>query len=195
MHALFGDVLWAVLALGVIASVWAMKGAAKEWEDYNERGLYMESVRAARKVPVPQAVAAAERDSEIRQMIEARNARRLRRGEAALDVEAEISRLTGDGAPGGGGAGTAGGGEAGSGGTAPGLSVGVSTGSGRRPDPELEDEVRALVELRNQRRLRKGLAPLDVDAEMARELDELSMLRHGPPPPRQARSVPPLSGE
>ena len=170
MHALFGDVLWIVLALGVIASIWAMKGAAKEWEDYNERGLYMESVRAARRMPVPEAVAAAERDSEIRQMIEGRNARRERRGEAPLDVEAEIARLSGTGGPG----------------DAP-----TELRASRRRDPELEDEVRALVELRNQRRIRKGQAPLDVDAEIDRELDELSMLQHGPPPPRRAAAEPP----
>ncbi|MFL5823684.1 MAG: hypothetical protein ACJ764_09620, partial [Solirubrobacteraceae bacterium] len=35
-----------------------------------------------------------ERDEEIRQLMEARNARRRRRGEEELDVEKEISRLT-----------------------------------------------------------------------------------------------------
>jgi hypothetical protein len=36
----------------------------------------------------------AERDDEIRQMLEARNARRRRRGEPELEVEAELARLT-----------------------------------------------------------------------------------------------------
>ena len=35
-----------------------------------------------------------ERDTEIRQLLEARNARRLRRGEQPLDVEQELARLT-----------------------------------------------------------------------------------------------------
>ncbi len=35
-----------------------------------------------------------ERDSEIRQMLEARNARRLRRGEEPIDIEQELARLT-----------------------------------------------------------------------------------------------------
>ena len=35
-----------------------------------------------------------ERDTEIRQMLEARNARRLRRGEPPLDIELELRRLT-----------------------------------------------------------------------------------------------------
>jgi hypothetical protein len=36
----------------------------------------------------------AERDDEIRQMLEARNARRAARGEATADVEAELAELT-----------------------------------------------------------------------------------------------------
>jgi hypothetical protein len=48
--------------------------------------------------PMPKAatgaVAARERDDEIRQMLDARNERRARRGEAPLDVEAELARLT-----------------------------------------------------------------------------------------------------
>ena len=35
-----------------------------------------------------------ERDTEIRQLLDARNARRARRGEPPLDVEAEFRRLT-----------------------------------------------------------------------------------------------------
>jgi hypothetical protein len=148
MHVVFGDVLWAVLGVGVLASVWAMAGSSKEWENYNQRGLYMESVRAKDSPPVTTAIAAAERDSEIRQMVEAANSRRARRGEPPLDVDAEIVRLTaGDSEPG------------------PGLE--------REVDPELEDEVRTLVELRNQRRIRKGQEPLDVEAEIRRELDGL----------------------
>jgi len=41
-------------------------------------------------------------------------------------------------------------------------------------EPSLEDEVRQLVEARNARRLRAGEPPLDVDAEVARQLRELS---------------------
>jgi hypothetical protein len=38
--------------------------------------------------------APAERDAEIRQLLQARNARRARRGEPAQDVEAELAALT-----------------------------------------------------------------------------------------------------
>jgi nitrate/nitrite-specific signal transduction histidine kinase len=149
MHAAFADVLWIVCGLGIVAALLAMKGAAKDWEAYNQSGLYMESVRAAQELQLSPGALAAERDDEIRQLVEAANHRRARRGEAPRDVDAEIARLSAETVP------------------AP----------ERVVDPELEDEVRALVELRNQRRVRKGLEPLDVAAEMRRELDELDMLR------------------
>src|ERR1700742_1317130 len=40
------------------------------------------------------AAALLERDTEIRQLLEARNARRARRGEPPIHVEAEVRRLT-----------------------------------------------------------------------------------------------------
>ena len=41
-------------------------------------------------------------------------------------------------------------------------------------DPALEAEVRELVIARNERRARKGKEPLDVEAEVARQLRELT---------------------
>ncbi len=99
---------------------------------------------------------AAERDDDIRQMLAARNARRMRQGQAELDVEAELSRLT-RGRPSAGPNGRAG---------AP---VAHSAGG----DPELAREVRDLVIARNARRARRGQPPLDVDAEVRRQLDAL----------------------
>ena len=40
-------------------------------------------------------------------------------------------------------------------------------------DPGLVEEVRQLVVARNERRARQGLEPLDVEAEIARTLEEL----------------------
>jgi hypothetical protein len=40
-------------------------------------------------------------------------------------------------------------------------------------DPQLRDEVRQLVEARNARRMRQGKEPLDVEAEVERQLREL----------------------
>jgi plasmid stabilization system protein ParE len=148
MRSSFSDVLWIVCGLGIVAAFYSLKGSAKEWEAYGKRGLFMESLRGDAETPRSQRALDAERDDEIRQMVEAANSRRARRGESALDVDSEIARLTAEGGP------------------AP----------ARQVDPELEDEVRTLVELRNQRRVRKGLAPLDVEAEIRRELDDLGML-------------------
>ena len=152
MHILFGDVLWAVLALGVLAAIWAMATSGQQWEAYHKRGLFMESAQPTAGRPVSSEVAAAERDSEIRQMVEASNARRARRGEVPLDVDAEVARLSADPAP-------------------------AAPPVGREVDPEVEDEIRALVALRNQRRIRRGESPLDIEAEVRRELAGLGMTR------------------
>jgi hypothetical protein len=75
-------------------------------------------------------------------MLSARSDRLVSRGEPALDIEAEVSRLM---AP--------------------------------APQPEghaagLVEEVRQLVVARNERRQRQGLEPLEVEAEVARTLEE-----------------------
>ena len=43
-------------------------------------------------------------------------------------------------------------------------------------DPGLAEEVRQLVVARNERRIRQGKEPLDVDEEVARQLQELENL-------------------
>jgi hypothetical protein len=85
----------------------------------------------------------AEREREIRQMLSARSERLVRRGQPALDVDAELARL---------------------------LAEEPATDT---RDAGLVAEVRALVLARNERRIRQGLQPLDVDAEVGRTLDEL----------------------
>ena len=66
---------------------------SKTWEEYGKDHLLME--RESSHDPKPGSVAAlAERDTEIRQLLEARNARRLRRGEDPIDIEQELRRLT-----------------------------------------------------------------------------------------------------
>jgi hypothetical protein len=145
MHSLFSDVLFVVCGLGILAALWSLKGSAKEWDAYTKRGLVMESMRTAGAPSASPGALEAERDDEIRQLVDAANNRRARRGEAPVDVDAEVARLTAEaGAP-----------------------------VPRPVDPELEDEVRTLVELRNRRRLRQGLDPLDVEAEIRRELAAL----------------------
>jgi hypothetical protein len=87
------------------------------------------------------------RESEIRQMLEAKAYRQRARGETPLDVEAELAKLLADRPP-----------------AIPGA------------DPGLAEEVRQLVVARNERRIRQGGEPLDVDQEVERQLRELENL-------------------
>ena len=87
-----------------------------------------------------------DREKEIRQMVEAKAYRRNRRGEAPLDVEAEVEGLLAQGR------------------------------EGPRHDAALVEEVRQLVVAGNERRARRGEEPLDVDAEVERRLRDLENL-------------------
>ena len=94
--------------------------------------------------PTPSGAAArAEADEEIRQLVEAKSARRVMRGEAPLDVDAEVAALKREAA------------------------------GGSSADDELRDEVRQLVIARNRRRVARGDDPLDVEAEVERQLRDL----------------------
>jgi len=84
-----------------------------------------------------------QRGEEIRQMLQARSDRQVRKGGQPLDIDAEIALLE---APGDGGG---------------------------KHDHELVAEVRQLVKARNERRVRAGEQPLDIESEVQRTLDEL----------------------
>ncbi len=88
----------------------------------------------------------AEREHEIRQLLEARSQRLVRQGHPPLDIDAELARLE---SPGGG-----------------------TEGAGSH-DTALTIEVRQLVIARNERRQRRGLEALDVEVEVRRTLAEL----------------------
>jgi hypothetical protein len=87
-------VVWVVCILGLVAAFAALIVNRKTWEDYGKDGLLMDHDRSPEAKP-GSAAAMLERDTEIRQLLEARNLRRLRRGEKPLDIEAELRRLTG----------------------------------------------------------------------------------------------------
>jgi hypothetical protein len=93
MQHAFGTVLFVVAGVGVLAALASLLSSGKMWEEYGKRGLVMD--RDDTRAPARGSAAEMlERDTEIRQMLEARNARRLRRGEPTIDVEAELARLT-----------------------------------------------------------------------------------------------------
>ena len=87
------------------------------------------------------------REAEIRQLLEAKSYRRRERGEAPLDVDAEMNRLLTE---------------------EPKQPAAI--------DRRLVEEVRQLVVARNERRVRTGKEPLDVEREVERQLRELENL-------------------
>jgi hypothetical protein len=93
VHAAFGIVVWVVCGLGLLAAFAALVLSGKTWDEYGKDRLLMEGESPTGPKP-GSAAALLERDTEIRQLLEARNARRLRRGEPPIDIEEELRRLT-----------------------------------------------------------------------------------------------------
>jgi hypothetical protein len=144
MQDKFWIVLVVVLVGAVIAAVWAAIGTGDVYRQIGRGGLSLnDGTDRPAYEPTP-VMAAGEREAEIRQMLEARNARRVARGQPAGDLEAELAELL------------------------------AGTGPAAASDPALAAEVRDLVIARNARRVRAGKEPLDVEAEVARQLRELT---------------------
>jgi hypothetical protein len=88
-----GTLIWVVAIGALVVALVALISTRKAWQDFGKDGLLLDS-EAGRGPSRGSGAELQERDEEIRQMLEARNARRVRRGEAPLDVELELSRLT-----------------------------------------------------------------------------------------------------
>jgi hypothetical protein len=139
-------VVIAVAVVGVAGAVVALLLGGRSWDGYGADALLKDSDGGDPRRPAGATTgASAQRDDEVRQMLQARNARRARRGEPPLDVEAELARLT------------------------------RPEPSGPEIDPELREEIRGLVLARNARRERRGEPPLDVEAEITRQIDQLNL--------------------
>jgi hypothetical protein len=94
MQDAFGIVIFVVVALGIVAAIWAAWGTGALYRQIGRGGLSLDrDDDYERRRPAP-AVSKAVADEEIRQMLTARNVRREARGEAPLDVEEELARLT-----------------------------------------------------------------------------------------------------
>lgn len=91
MEDAFGTIVWVVAIVGAIVAVFTLVGTGRSYRQIGGGGLVRDddAVRGGAGA----GDSAAERDEEIRQMLGARNARRERRGEAPLDVEAELAAL------------------------------------------------------------------------------------------------------
>ena len=142
-------VVFGTVAFSVVMSLVFLvtRGNDSMYDQIGAGGLSRESEYGGGTLPPPphSPAADAEREQEIRQMLGARSERLVRRGEPALDIDAEVARLL---AP----------------------ASGTSSSS---HDAGLVEEVRQLVVARNERRVRQGLQPLDVDREVSRTLQEL----------------------
>jgi hypothetical protein len=131
------------VTLIVIVGVGSFLAGGSLYDKIGEGGLTTGGPSAP---PAGSALARAERELEIRQMLQARSDRRVRQGGEPLDIDAELALLEGEQA---GGAGVG------------------------KHDPGLTEEVRQLVTARNERRLRSGEEPMDVEEEVRRTLAEL----------------------
>jgi hypothetical protein len=94
MQDAFEIIVWVVAVVGAIVAVFTLVGTGRSLREIGARGLVRDEDGAGDGAGDGGAAGAAgERDAEIRQMLEARNARRVRRGEAPRDVEAELAAL------------------------------------------------------------------------------------------------------
>jgi hypothetical protein len=92
MQDAFGIVLFVVVGIGVVVAIASLFGRARLYDDIGRGGLSIGEDRDARRDAAP--ISRAEREDDIRQMLEARNARRAARGEETIDVEQELAELT-----------------------------------------------------------------------------------------------------
>ncbi len=153
MQALFPDVLFGSILLFVVVGVLSMLTRRSLHDQIGQDGVFTgeshSRLPSSSSFSVPDTERPfdnIEREAEIRQLLTARSERLVRRGEAPLDIDAELARIDGHG-----------------------LDPSVSS-----HDPALAEEVRQLVRARNERRARQGLETLDVEAEVQRTLSELS---------------------
>lgn len=84
-----------VSILGIIGAIVAFVGSGKLYEQVGKGDFALDRDPGGTRGPAPGSAAArAEAEAEIRQMVEAKSARREARGEPPLDVDAEVAALT-----------------------------------------------------------------------------------------------------
>jgi hypothetical protein len=95
MQDAFGTVIFVVVGLAAVIAVVTLFGRSRLYDDIGRGGLSIgedRDTRDAARAGGP--TSAAEREDDIRQMLEARNARRAAQGRPTVDVEAELAQLT-----------------------------------------------------------------------------------------------------
>jgi hypothetical protein len=97
MQDALGIVIFVVVGVGAVIAVVSLFGRSRLYDDIGRGGLSIGEDRDMRPrgAQAPAAGSSnAERDAEIRQMLEARNARRAAQGRETVDVDAELAELT-----------------------------------------------------------------------------------------------------
>ena len=92
----FGTVLIVVCVLAVIVAALSFRGSGNIYRGLGRTGLLAmdEDDSSAAGRSGPPTATSAEAQEEIRQMLEAKSARRQARGQAPLDIDAELQSLT-----------------------------------------------------------------------------------------------------
>ena len=83
MESAFAIVLFVVVGVAAVAALWALVTSGGSYDQIG-----------GGRMSLDRQATPAEREAEIRQMLEARNRRRAARGESPLDVDAELRALT-----------------------------------------------------------------------------------------------------
>jgi hypothetical protein len=101
MQEALGIVIFVVVGVSAVIAVISLFGRSRLYDDIGRGGLSIGEDRDTRPRGAGGAASppasAAEREEDIRQMLEARNARRAAQGRPTVDVEAELAQLTGAG--------------------------------------------------------------------------------------------------
>jgi hypothetical protein len=91
----FAIVLFSVIGVGLVVGLVTFVVRGRLYDQIGRGGLSLDMPDRPASGPAPSSRAAQrEREDEIRQMLEARNEHRIRRGQAPLDVDAEMAKLT-----------------------------------------------------------------------------------------------------
>jgi hypothetical protein len=90
----FGTVLIVVALIAVVVAVASFWGSGRIYSGLGRSGMFTMDGEEGPPAPAPAAPTGPEAREDIRQMLEAKSARREARGEEPLDVEAEIESLT-----------------------------------------------------------------------------------------------------